>query len=122
MAKPVILTGRTEILAAIYNPENLPSGSILANGSAPFCLHGLRTEGLSYFEDTFLPIVRETNGVSQNDSKKDEELKVEFYPFVEEAPYFDSYSCTGCYHGNETEGHYVRQSAERCTKTCEECA
>ena len=122
MAKSVTLTGRTEILAAIYNPQHLPSASILANPSSPFCLHSLRTEGLSYFENTFLPSIRGNNNVSGDDPTKDEELKVDFYPFVEEAPYFRQFSCTGCYYGNETEGHHVRDSAVACTKTCEECA
>ena len=117
-----VLTGRTEILAAIYNPEHLPSASLLPNSSSPFCLHGLRANGLEFFENTFMPSLRVGNGINSDNSKKDEELECSFFPFFEEAPYVNSFTCTGCYHGMETEGHSVKDSEHTCTKTCEECA
>lgn len=116
------LTGRTEILAAIYNPEHLPSASLLADGSAPYCLHSLRTEGLAFFDKKFMCSLRAENGHHPDDVTHDEELKCTFYPFVEEAPYFTMYNCTGCYLGENTDGHRVDQSEEVSKKTCEECA
>lgn len=117
-----VLTGRTEILAAIYNPEYLPSGSLLPSSHAPFCLHSLRANGLKFFDSAFMQTLRAGNGVDVDNDKKDEELTCDFFPFFEEAPYVTGFSCTGCYHGDETETHRVKDSEEACTKTCEECA
>lgn len=115
-----VLIGRTEILAAIYNPEHLPSASLLPDSSTPFCLHTLRTNGLKFFDETFMALLRQSNGVEGD--KKDEELKCPFFPFFEEAPYVNSFSCTGCALGPDTKVHPVRKSEIACTKTCEECA
>lgn len=120
--KQIELVGRTAILAAIYNPDHLPSAVLDANSSSPFCLHCLRENGLAFFEGPFMHIVRRNNNVEENDDKKDEELVVRFTPFFEDHPNVRTYVCTGCGYGEKTEGHMMRDSETACTKTTEECA
>jgi hypothetical protein len=121
MAKPLTIVGRTAILAAIYDPDHLPSAIIAVGSSNPFCLHSLREEDLSFFDETFMPQVRGSNEVDPGDDKKDEELKVKLYKFFEDYPQQD-HTCMGCYHSEKLERHKIMHSEEACTKTTEDCA
>lgn len=122
MAEPIKLVGRTAIIAAIYSDDFLPSAVLHPTNAAPFCLHGLRSSDLAYFDNKFMRHLRLENGVAGADGSKDEELTCDFYPFVEDYPHYKGHICTGCQIGDSTDTHYVRDSATACTKLAEECA
>ncbi len=122
MAKPQSLIGVTQILAAIYNPEHLPSAIIAAGSGEPYCLHSFRESDLQLFEKRFMPTLRVNNGVRAEDRSMDEKLEAFFYKFYEDYP-DGGHSCHGCYHSEQIENtHRIRESEEACTKTTEECA
>lgn len=122
MAKPITLVGRTQILAAIYNPETLPTAIFAVGDYAPFCAHCLRESDLSFFEKTFLPHLRQINNVAPEDSKKDEELKIKLYKFFEDYPE-RGHTCTGCASSEQIPvPHLIKYSESACTKTTEDCA
>lgn len=120
-SKPIILTGRTEIIAAIYDPDNLPSAVIAVGDHNPYCLHSLRTEDLSFFEQTFLPEARGANEFNPDKADKDEELKVKLFKFFEDYRAQD-HTCMGCYHSEKLDRHRIEQNEDACTKSTEECA
>lgn len=123
-AKPIHITGRTELLAAIYDPDNLPSAVVHAEGlsTVPYCLHCLRLGDLSDFE-TFFQEACDNQGVNSDDPKEYEN-KAQFllYKFFEDFP-MQSYNCVGCARSDAVEvRHTVAMSEEFCTCGTEELA
>ena len=119
MAKPIILTGRTELIAAIYDEDNLPSAIIAPECelSVPFCLHSLRF-GDERTLDALIAIELES-GAS-------EEPTFKLWRFYEDYPRQD-YRCAGCafnheHISNNVVVHMISESEEYANKTCEECA
>jgi len=120
--KPQQIIGRIAIIAAIYDPDNLPSAIIAINDHTPYCLHSLREEDLSFFETTFLREARAANGFNVDKDDKDEELKVKFYKFFEDYPE-QGHICIGCRNSDKADStHKIHESKEACTKSTEECA
>ncbi len=122
MSKRTELTGRTEILAAIYNSKHLPSAVLGENGdedegTQPYCLHSLRDGDFTKF-DTFINMYKDKQGFAQT-FDTDEKVKAWLTPFFED--YHDTnHTCMGCY---QTENdHKIRDNAEACLKTTEDCA
>lgn len=121
MSKVIELTGRTEILAAIYSSDFLPSAILSekpdAHGTEPFCLHCLRRENVTFFEQF-------ASGYKKSQGKKvgpetDEEVKAWLVPFCEDY-YEQGHQCIGC-HDTDDE-HRIETSEKSCRKTTEDCA
>lgn len=127
MAKPLILTGRTELLATIYNPDILPSAIVCAKGhrSQPWCVHSLRDGDEDLFEKKLMGLARTNSGLSETDSSKDNELQFELHRFFDEYPE-QSGVCHGCYYNHEKNSdvvqHKVRETESLAVKTTEDCA
>lgn len=125
MAKPITITGKTELLAAIYDENNLPSAIIVPTDdrAAPFCLHSLREGDESMFEEV-LKRALNNEGI---DFKPEhyEEATFTMWRFFEDFPRQD-YKCTGCaINGNKGKGagtHFISASADVSVKLCEDCA
>lgn len=117
-----VLKGRTEIIAAIYDEQNLPSAIIDINRHTcyhPACLHSLR-EGDERTTDQMLEYWADEFGVGNLD-----ELEVRLYPFHEN--YWEqSHRCTGCNvassRGASVEQHTIRETDAHARKLCEDCA
>lgn len=120
--KPVVLTGRTEILAAIYNPDYLPSAVLCGkdNDAHPFCLHVLREEDLSYFERNLMRRLRSAQ-FGSDDAKNDEKVIAWLWPFFEDFP-SQRFVCSGCAESDKSEGHRIEANETFCRKTTEDCA
>lgn len=127
MAKPLILTGRTELLAALYNPEILPSAIVCQKGyhSQAWCVHSLRDGDEDLFEKKLLGLARSNLGLSETDSSKDDDLQFELHRFYEDFPEQGS-TCHGCHYNHEKNEnvvrHKVRETEHVATKTTEDCA
>jgi hypothetical protein len=119
MAKPIVLTGRTELLAAIYNEDNLPTAVIMPYDSyQPFCLHSLR-DGDERTVDKLIEYAAENTST-------DEEPKFKLYRFFEDYPE-QSHTCHGCYWNSKNinsdiVAHQIALTEQFATKTCDECA
>lgn len=125
MANYTVLTGRAEILAAIYDEKNLPSAVICEDkdeSTYPACLHGLREADLSTTE-TLLSIFADKLGLEHGD--RDEKVRARLYPFFEDYP-FGYHTCMGCQFGYERgvveAYHDVEDTEEHARKLCEDCA
>lgn len=128
MSKYRLLTGRTEILAAVYDEQNLPTALITdhpASGrssSAPTCLHALR-EGPLESTEQMLNHFAAASEVDKN--KEPEEIIARLYPFFED---YESqhHSCIGC-SSNDSYGvgdgtHFIHDTESTARKLCEDCA
>lgn len=125
MANYIVLTGRTEILAAIYDEKNLPSAILCEDkdGSAyPACLHGLREADLTTTEQ-LLVIFGDKLGLEHKD--RNEKVRARLYPFFEDYP-LGQHTCMGCYFGHERgvieEYHDIEETERHARKLCEDCA
>jgi hypothetical protein len=118
MSKTIKLTGETEILAAIYDPDNEPSAVLSikepARGSDahPYCLHSLRNGSLTDFTNT-MQLSREVHGGGSPVAF----LTKRFANYPEQ-----THLCHGCYKFDGLEQHVIKQSAVACTKQFEDCA
>jgi len=127
-ARPVVIQGRTDILAAIYDSEYLPSAILdvtkdgKSRGGQPVCLHSLRTEDASFFDAQLLRWA-EAIGVVEKDI--DDNLRVLLYKFYEDYP-SQSDTCHGCYFSGQGSGkltrHQITKSGVVSTKSTEDCA
>lgn len=125
MANYIVLTGRTEILAAIYDEKNLPSAILCEDkdeSTYPSCLHGLREADLTTTEQ-LLVIFGDKLGLEHKD--RNEKVRARLYPFFEDYP-AGRHTCMGCYFGHDrgvVEGYHDIEETERhARKLCEDCA
>ena len=113
------LTGLTEIQAAIYKEDNLPSAVIAdKDGDQPFTLHSLREEGLQFFEEHFINRMISAQGIERKDV---DQLKVRLYKF------FENYEnqtapCYGSALSDNIQQFYIKDAEHFATKLCEDCA
>lgn len=114
-----IITGLTDLQAAIYNEDNLPSAIISdKHGNQPYCLHSLRSEGLSYFDDVFLVHMLSVQSLEKKDI---DQLQLRIYKFYEN---YESQGnvCHGCARSEKLEHHEIRDTEQVAKKLCEDCA
>lgn len=123
MSRAKKLTGETEIVAAVYDPEIPPSAIITfseggKNGD-PNCVHSFREGSLQDFENTMKRAYDE-QGKTRNDPKG-EPLVAWLYENHLRYPH-QSHTCHGCYFGEKLERHTIEDSLQACTKQHEDCA
>lgn len=127
MAKYTLITGRTEILAAIYDEKNLPTAVLSDHREdhdpvVPNCLHSLRYGTLEVTEG-ILQEFADACGVDKE--KEPEKIVARLYPFYEDYPQ-QHHNCIGCHRAAEfdenVEGHRIHSTEEYARKLCEDCA
>lgn len=110
------IKGTTELIAAIYDPELLPSAIIVPTDAThrPFCVHSVRTGNMDFFNKFIGTVIG-----------ADEDSEFIVYKFFEDYP-SQEYTCLGCHYletmGLADESHDIVDSAAVCTKTTEDCA
>lgn len=116
----IILTGRTELLAALYDEENLPTAIVrpVAASHYPMCVHSLREGDESLFND----FIQEAK--AGNEKADEEQLKFELYKFFEQYPSRD-HECSGCRLNSQKDSdvvrHLIKDTKEHAVKLCEDC-
>lgn len=118
MSRAKKLTGETEIIAAIYDPDTAPSAIILFNDSDPHCVHSFRENSLQDFEITMERVYREQG----KERGKGEPLTAKLFESHLQYP-IQSHTCHGCHFSTTIEiDHKIRDSVEACTKQHADCA
>lgn len=119
MARPISITGRVDLIAAIYDEDNLPTAIVMPahRDGFPFCLHSLREGNETTFED-----LMET----EQDAADGAEPAFKLYRFFEDYP-TQSHKCIGCHHNHNTidDGivvHTIADSDAHAVKLCADCA
>lgn len=119
MARPMLITGRVDLIAAIYDEDHLPTAVVMPahKDNYPFCLHSLR-EGNEGTLDSLLAV--EQNAVGEGN-----EVQFKLYPFFEDYP-SPSHKCLGCHHNHRTDEdvvvHVIADNNEYAVKQCADCA
>lgn len=117
----LILTGRTELIAAIYNEDFLPTAVVRPAPGAPapgtvMCFHSLR-----FGDEKTLKKLVDAAGPSDSDV---EQFKFELFPFFEKYPSLD-HECIGCKTNAAKEGevqrHLIKDNEKFSEKLCEDC-
>lgn len=122
MAKPIIITGKTELLAAIYNEDLLPSAIVDPTGADPYCLHSLR-EG---DESLFNQLLESGCDAADVEFKPEnyEQAKFKLYKFYEDYP-SPNHTCIGCAglaDRGKGERHRISDTEVAASKLCADCA
>jgi len=120
MPKPITITGRVDLIAAIYDEDNLPSAIIVPKEAQtnPYCLHSLREGNEGTLEALY---ERAMHGLPV-----EAEPVFLLYRFFEDFPKQD-YKCAGCHYNranidDDVTVHLIADSNDFATKLCEDCA
>jgi hypothetical protein len=120
MARPIKITGRVDLIAAIYDEDNLPTAVVMPahKDGYPFCLHSLREGNESTLEGLLL--------IEQKAVGEDAEPEFKLFKFFEDYPN-PSHKCLGCHHNHnkideDVVVHTIADSNTYATKQCADCA
>jgi hypothetical protein len=119
MARPIKIIGRVDLIAAIYDEDNLPTAIIepAHTDGYPFCLHSLR-EGNESTLEGLLETERKNAGEGND-------VEFKLYRFFEDYP-SPSHKCLGCHHNHRTDAdvvvHKISDSNAYAVKQCADCA